>query len=215
VDGSYAGTYRFRDTAREESRPFVSHLGPKHSFRRILLVSGDRDEEVRYLAERVGIQEVYGGRSPEQKAAIVADETRRSHTVFVGDGINDAPALMTATVGIAFGHQSDITSQAAGAVIMESSVEKVDELFHIGRRMRTIALQTALGGMGLSVVGMVFAARGTLPPVAGAIVQEVIDLAAILNALRVALPPRHLSDIAVGVATDKGGSEAGVPEGNA
>jgi heavy metal translocating P-type ATPase len=199
LDGTYAATYRFQDKAREESRPFVSHLGPKHSFERVILVSGDREAEVRYLAESVGIEEVYGGQTPEQKAAIVAEETRRAPTVFVGDGINDAPALMSATVGIAFGHQSDITTEAAGAVIMESSIEKVDELFHIGRRMRAIGLQSAVGGMVLSILGMLWAARGGLPPAAGAILQEGIDLAAILNALRVALPPRRLSDITEGV----------------
>jgi heavy metal translocating P-type ATPase len=196
VDGSYAATYRFHDPARDESRSFISHLGPKHRFRRVMLVSGDREEEVRYLAERVGITEVHAGRSPEEKAAIVTEETRHAKTLFVGDGINDAPALVAATVGLAFGHHSDITSEAAGAVIMDSSLEKVDEFFHIGRRMRAIALQSAVGGMALSVVGMFFAAVGVLPPVAGAIVQEVIDLAAILNALRMAVPPRKLSDFA-------------------
>jgi heavy metal translocating P-type ATPase len=198
VDGAYAATYRFRDRARDESRPFVSHLGPKHGFRRVMLVSGDRETEVRYLAERVGITEVYAGRNPEEKAAIVTAETQIAKTLFIGDGINDAPALVAATVGLAFGHNSDITAEAAGAVIMDSSLEKVDELFHIGRRMRAIALQSAVGGMALSVVGMLFAAMGHLPPVASAIAQEVIDLAAILNALRMAAPPGSLSDFAAG-----------------
>jgi heavy metal translocating P-type ATPase len=196
VDGAYAATYRFHDRTRDESRSFVSHLGPRHRFRRVMLVSGDRESEVRYLAERVGIAEVFAGRSPEEKAVIVTAETRGAKTLFVGDGINDAPALMAATVGVAFGHHSDITTEAAGAVIMESSLEKVDELFHIGRRMRRIALQSAVGGMALSVVGMLFAAAGALPPVAGAIAQEAIDLVAILNALRMAAPPRRLSDFA-------------------
>jgi heavy metal translocating P-type ATPase len=194
VDGAYAATYRFHDRPRDESRSFISHLGPKHDFRRVMLVSGDRETEVRYLAERVGIAEVYASRSPEEKAAIVTAETRRAKTLFIGDGINDAPALVAATVGLAFGHNSDITAEAAGAVIMDSSLEKVDEFFHIGRRMRAIALQSAVGGMALSVVGMLFAAVGALPPVAGAIAQEVIDLAAVLNALRMAVPPHHLSD---------------------
>jgi heavy metal translocating P-type ATPase len=196
VDRAFAANYRFRDRPRDESPSFVSHLGPKHGFRRVMLVSGDRETEVRYLAERVGIREVYAGRSPEEKAAIVTAEMRLAKTLFVGDGINDAPALMAATVGLAFGHNSDITAEAAGAVIMDSSLEKVDEFFHIGRRMRAIALQSAVGGMALSVVGMLFAAMGHLPPVAGAIVQEAIDLAAILNALRMAAPPGSLSDFA-------------------
>src|SRR5438093_142634 len=195
VDGEYAATYRFHDRPRDESLSFVSHLGPRHNFRRVMLVSGDREAEVRYLAEQVGITELHAGCSPEEKAAIVTAEARRARTLFIGDGINDAPALVAATVGLAFGHNSDVTTEAAGAVIMDSSLGKVDEFFHIGRRMRRIALQSAVGGMALSMVGMLFAAVGALPPVAGAIAQEVIDLAATLNALRMAVPPRRLSDI--------------------
>ena len=208
VDGEYAATYRFHDRPRDESLSFVSHLGPRHNFRRVMLVSGDREAEVRYLAEQVGITELHAGCSPEEKAAIVTAEARRARTLFIGDGINDAPALVAATVGLAFGHNSDVTTEAAGAVIMDSSLEKVDEFFHIGRRMRAIALQSAVGGMALSVVGMLFAAVGALPPVAGAIAQEVIDLAAILNALRMAVPPRRLSDFAGARASDSGRAPA-------
>jgi heavy metal translocating P-type ATPase len=194
LDGAYAATYRFHDTAREDSRSFIHHLKPKHHLDRILLVSGDRESEVRYLADRVGITEVYAGRSPEEKVAITRAETERAPTLFVGDGINDAPALVTATVGIAFGHQSEITAEAAGAVIMDTSLKRVDELFHLARRMRRIALQSAVGGMALSVAGMLVASGGLLPPVAGAVFQEVIDLAAVLNALRAAVPGGDLSD---------------------
>jgi heavy metal translocating P-type ATPase len=194
VDDGYAATFRFHDAPRSESRSFVDHLKPKHAVEKVMLVSGDRESEVRYLAEEVGIPEVHASQAPEQKVAIVEHETARGRTLFLGDGINDAPALMAATVGVAFGPNSDITSEAADAVIMTTSLVKVDELFHISDRMRTIALQSALGGMALSIVGMIVAAAGYLPALEGAIAQEVIDLLAVLNAVRVALPTRTMSD---------------------
>jgi heavy metal translocating P-type ATPase len=194
IDERYAGILRFRDEPRTEGAHFVQHLAPKHHFDRVMLVSGDRESEVRYLAEKVGIQEVHFSQSPEQKLDLVRAETKLAPTIFMGDGINDAPALTAATVGIAFGQNSEITSEAAGAVILDSSLQRVDEFLHISRRMRSIALQSAVGGMGLSVAGMIFAAFGLLSPVAGAIAQEVIDVIAVLNALRVAIPPRELTD---------------------
>lgn len=192
IDGRYGATFRFRDAPRAESGSFVRHLAPKHQVNRVMLLSGDREAEVRYLAREVGICEALFGKSPEEKVAIVKEEAKRAPTLFVGDGINDAPAMQAATVGIAFGQNSDITAEAADAVVMESSLRKVDELIHIGRRMRRIALQSAVGGMALSMIGMLFAAAGYLPPVAGAVAQEVIDIAAVLNALRVALPSGDL-----------------------
>ena len=194
IDDRYAATYQFRDAPRKEGASFIHHLGPRHHITRVLLVSGDRESEVRYLAEQVGIHEIYASQSPDQKVEIVRRETARANTIFVGDGINDAPALLAATVGIAFGQASDVTTEAAGVVVMDSSLEKVDEFMHISRRMRRIALESAIGGMALSVLGMLFASAGMLPPVAGAIAQEAIDVLAILNALRVAVPPRELSD---------------------
>jgi P-type E1-E2 ATPase len=169
-------------------------LGPKHSAQRVMLVSGDRESEVRYLASAVGISEVFAGRSPEQKLDIVREETKRARTMYVGDGINDAPAMLAATCGVAFGRASDITAEAADAVLLEPSLAKVDELMHISRRMRHIALESALGGMALSMIGMAAAAAGYLPAVVGAVTQEFIDLAAVLNAVRVAIPPREKTD---------------------
>jgi heavy metal translocating P-type ATPase len=194
IDGQYAATLQFRDEVRADSSSFINHLQPSHLFDKVMLVSGDRESEVRYLADLVGIDHVYFSQSPEQKLALVRAETRQAKTVFLGDGINDAPALTAATIGIAFGQNSDITGEAADAVIMDSSLLKVDELFHIGERMRRIALQSAIGGMVLSVVGMTAAGMGYLTPVAGALAQELIDVLAILNALRAALPPKSLSD---------------------
>jgi heavy metal translocating P-type ATPase len=194
VDGVTAGLLRFRDTPRADGATFVSHLKPAHGLTRVMLVSGDRESEVRWLADIVGITEVHAGIQPEGKLAIVEQATREAPTVFVGDGINDAPALAAATVGIAMGTASDVTSEAAGAVVMDSALERVDELFHIGRRMRSIALQSAVGGMAASLVGMGFAAAGFLPPAAGALLQEAIDVVAVVNALRITWHTGQLSD---------------------
>ena len=89
---------------------------------------------------------------------------------------------------------NDVTTEAADAVILETSLGKIDELIHIGRRMRRIALESAVGGMALSIIGMAAAARGFLPPIAGAVAQEMIDLLAVMNAVRVALPFKALQD---------------------
>ncbi len=194
IDGLYAATLQFRDEVRTDSSSFINHLRPNHLFERVMLVSGDRESEVRYLAEQVGIEHVYFSQSPEQKLELVRKETKAAKTVYLGDGINDAPSLTAATIGIAFGQNSDITGESADAVIMDSSLLKVDELFHIGERMRKIAMQSAVGGMALSLIGMVFAGLGYLTPVAGALTQEIIDVFAVLNALRAAIPPKTLSD---------------------
>jgi len=194
LDERYAAVIRFHDAPRKDTASFIGHLRPKHGVGRVMLVSGDRESEVKYLAESVGISEVHAGKTPEEKVAIVKKETARGPTLFVGDGINDAPALMAATVGVAFGSQHDITTEAADAVVLETALGKIDELIHIGRRMRRIALQSALGGMAASILGMVAAAFGYLPPIGGAIGQEIIDLLAVLNAARVALPTEELQD---------------------
>ncbi len=194
LDDIYAATFRFHDKPRQESRTFIRHLRPRHAVNRVLIVSGDRDQEVRRLAKQVGITELHSAKSPEDKVAIVRKEATQAPTLFLGDGINDAPAMRAATVGVAFGVQSDITSEAADAVILETSLGRVDELIHIARRMRHIALQSAIGGMALSILGMLAAAFGYLPPIGGAITQEIIDLAAVLNAVRVALPTHALTD---------------------
>jgi heavy metal translocating P-type ATPase len=194
IDGKLAAIFGFEDSPRADSRLFLTHLSPRHQVTKLILVSGDREVEVISFAEKVGIRTAYGARTPEEKVSLVRSETQHAKTVFVGDGINDAPAMQAATVGIAFGHENDITSEAADAVILERSLGKVDELIHIGRRMRRIALESAVGGMVLSAAGMALAAFGWLRPITGAVGQELIDLAAVLNAVRVALPQGVLRD---------------------
>ncbi len=193
-DGKFIAAFRFHDAPRPESKSFIKHLGPSHQITRVLLLSGDRQSEVQYLAGQVGISNVYFGKTPEEKVTIVRAEAALAPTIFLGDGINDAPAMQAATVGIAFGPNCDITAEAADAVVLVASLGKVDELIHIGRRMRRIALESAVGGMALSMIGMVLAAGGYLSPVAGAIGQEAIDALAVLNALRMAAPHQDLRD---------------------
>jgi heavy metal translocating P-type ATPase len=193
-NGAFAALFRFDDSPRSDSRAFLGHLSPHHNVTKMMLVSGDRDAEVQSLAAKVGITIAYGAKSPEEKVLLVRSESAKQKTVFVGDGINDAPAMQAATVGVAFGHESDITSEAADAVVLERSFGKVDELIHIGHRMRRIALESAIGGMVFSTAGMLFAAFGLLPPIGGAVAQELIDLAVVLNAIRVTFPSRVLRD---------------------
>jgi heavy metal translocating P-type ATPase len=194
LDGKLAAIVHFQDEPRRESKSFLSHLDSKHSISRVILLSGDRPTEVDLFAAGMGIAEAYGGKSPEEKVELVRETTLHERTLYIGDGINDAPAMMAATAGIALGVNSDITSEAAGAVILQSSLVSVDQLMHIGRRMRGIALVSAVGGMGLSLVGMAAASFGLISPIQGALAQEAIDLLSILNSLRMILPTGTLTD---------------------
>ncbi len=195
IDQKYAATLRFHDAPRADSHSFINHLGPEHNFKKVILLSGDRESEVNYLGALLDIKQTYASQSPEQKLEFVKNETALAPTLFMGDGINDAPALTAATVGLAFGQHNNITSAAAGAVILENTLTKVDELIHISIAMRKIALQSAGGGMLLSLVGMGFAAAGMLSPAQGALLQEIIDVVAILNALRITWSVKVVSDV--------------------
>lgn len=194
IDGHYVALIQLRDEPRASAADFIAHLPGKHDVEKIMIISGDRESEARYLAEKVGIEDVHAGVSPEGKLAIVEEYNQHGPTMFLGDGINDAPAMAAATVGVAMGTGSDITAEAADAVILDSSLERLDDLLHIGARMRRIALQSALGGMGLSIIGMILAVFGLLTPLLGAIAQEVIDVLAILNSARVAMVRGTLAD---------------------
>lgn len=195
INEQYAATMRFRDTPRADGSSFISHLSPHHQFDRVVLLSGDRESEVRYLAEAMEITEMYASQSPEQKVTFVREAAANGPTLFMGDGINDAPALAAATVGLAFGQGAAVTAESAGAVILESSLVKVDELLHISIAMRKIAVQSAVGGMIISLIGMIVAALGFITPVAGALIQEGIDVIAIVNALRLTFHSRIETDM--------------------
>ena len=194
MDGKFAALVRFRDAPRQDAPEFVRHLATRHGGSRVVLLSGDRESEVRYLADLAGIKEVLFGQSPEEKVKFVTEIAATTPVLYVGDGINDAPALLAATVGIALGDKGEIAVQAADAAILEPSLRRVDQLIHIGRRMRRIALQSAVGGMAMSGICMALAAGGYLTPAAGALAQEAIDVAAVLNALRVGIAHSSMSD---------------------
>lgn len=194
LDGRYAATMTFTDEPRGSAREFISHLPRHHRVSRTMILSGDGEAEVARLAGQVGIDEVHGSMSPEDKLAVVRDLEAAGPCLFLGDGINDAPAMTAASAGVAFGATSDVTMEAADAVVLDSSLERLDDLLHIGSRMRRIALQSVIGGMGLSVIGMLLAVFGLLTPLMGAIAQELIDILAILNAARVAMVRGPLGD---------------------
>ncbi len=195
VNQEIAALLIFRDQPLLEGKQFINHLAPTHRFRKIMLVSGDRESEVQYLANLFDITNTHSSQSPEQKLEIVRAETKKAPTLFMGDGINDAPALAAATVGLAFGQHNIVTSEAAKAVIMENSLAKVDDLIHISEDTRKIAFQSAVGGMIFSFIGMILAAYGFITPVSGAVLQEIIDVVAILNALRLIWKKDFSSDI--------------------
>jgi P-type E1-E2 ATPase len=154
----------------------------------VLLISGDHDDNVQKVARDVGIAEAKGDQLPQDKvAAVKALEAEGRRVLMVGDGTNDAPALAAATVGVALAaHGGGISAEAASVVLLADDVMRVEEAVAIGQRTVRIAKQSIGAGLALSAAGMVVAALGYLPPTAGALVQEAIDVAVIVNALRAA-----------------------------
>jgi len=154
--------------------------------KRTLLLSGDREKNVADLARSLGIAEARGDLLPDQKVQVVKELLAAGHRVLMtGDGTNDAPALSAATVGIALAaHGGGITAEAADIVLLADDVTRVADAIAIGRHAARIARQSIATGLGLSAVAMVIAAFGYIPPTVGALLQEAIDVAVILNALR-------------------------------
>jgi heavy metal translocating P-type ATPase len=187
VERRLAGVLVMGDHVRPDARALLQRLravGVRH----VAMLSGDRQDIANAVGARLGIDRVYAEQSPEDKLGIVRrmrDDPRLSPVVMVGDGINDAPALAMADVGIAMGGAgATVSSETADAVITVDRIDRVADAIAIGRRTVHIARQSVAGGIGLSVCGMALAAAGWLTPVAGALVQEAIDVAVILNALR-------------------------------
>ena len=156
---------------------------------RIVMVTGDHADAAETIAAALNIDAVLSDRVPSDKVDAVVMESRLHPTLMVGDGINDAPALAAADVGVALGARgASASSEAADVVIVVDRLDRVSEAVTIARRARRIAIQSIVAGMGLSGVAMGFAAFGWLTPVAGALTQEAIDVAVILNALRALTP---------------------------
>ncbi|HET7421690.1 MAG TPA: heavy metal translocating P-type ATPase [Candidatus Dormibacteraeota bacterium] len=184
VDGVIAGALTMVDPVRKET-PHALRALRDVGINRIVLLSGDRQDVAESVGRQLGVDRVLYEQSPEEKVEAVGAERRHAVTVMVGDGINDAPALAAADVGVAMGARgATASSEAADAVIVVDRLDRVAEAVHIARRARNIAVQSVLAGMTLSIVGMLFATAGLLPPVGGALFQEAIDVAVILNALR-------------------------------
>jgi heavy metal translocating P-type ATPase len=187
IDGHVGGVIVMADELRPETLRMVERLRGE-GVRHIAMVSGDRRSVAERAGRALGLDRVYAELSPEQKLDIV-DRIRAEPSlrpvVMVGDGVNDAPALALADIGVAMGAATaTISAETADAVITVDRVDRVADALHAGRRALHIARQSVLAGMGLSLAAMGVAAFGYLPPVAGALFQEAIDLAVILNALR-------------------------------
>ena len=185
VDGSMRGTIEFADQVRPGLSAFLAELA-RLGIRRTLLLSGDSAAHTLEVATTIGIREAHGELLPGGKVAIVKELVGAGERVLmVGDGTNDAPALSAAHVGIALaGHGGGITAEAADVVILGDDVTRVAEVIRISRRTLRVARQSIRAGLALSAVAMVAAAAGFVPPVVGAVMQEAIDVAVILNALR-------------------------------
>jgi heavy metal translocating P-type ATPase len=184
MEGVIAGALVIEDPVRADT-PDTIRLLRRAGINRVVLLSGDRPDVARTVGRSLGADIVLSEHTPEQKVQAVLNERACGVTVMVGDGVNDAPALAAADVGIAMGARgATASSEAADAVIVVDRLDRVVEAVLIARRARHIAVQSVLVGMALSGFGMVLATFGVLPPVAGAFFQEAIDVAVILNALR-------------------------------
>jgi heavy metal translocating P-type ATPase len=192
VDGQYAGRIELSDVVRPDADELITRLHAL-GITQITMATGDAEAAARRVSAQVGISDVVAECTPQMKLDVL-DRLRSAAgggaVVMVGDGVNDAPALAAADVGIAMGSAgATAASESAEAIILADRVSLVADAVEIGRRSRSIALQSVIVGMGLSMVGMGFAAAGLLPPVYGALTQEAIDLAVILNALRALREP--------------------------
>ncbi|WP_112323639.1 heavy metal translocating P-type ATPase [Oceanibium sediminis] len=184
VDGRMAGHLVMADPLREGTAAMLAGLR-REGIGRILLATGDRADVAERVSEGLGLDGVRAGLTPDQKVLLVLSERKHGPVMMVGDGVNDAPALAAADVGVAMGARGAAASaEAADVVLLVDRVDRLGPGIEIARASRRIAVESVVAGIGLSVLGMIAAAYGYLTPVQGALLQEVIDVAVILNALR-------------------------------
>lgn len=184
VDGRSVGALLLGDELRREA-PRAIELLRVAGVRKIVMVTGDRADAAETIGAALNLDSVLADRVPADKVDAVASEQKLSPTIMVGDGINDAPALAAADVGVAMGARgASASSEAADVVVLVDRIDKVAQALSIARRTRRIAIESIAVGLGLSGIAMLLAAAGYLSPVAGALSQEAIDVAVILNALR-------------------------------
>lgn len=207
IDGVFAGLLLLADQLRMET-PRALRLLRRAGIGRIVMLTGDRRDVAEAIGAGLGVDEVLAEQTPAGKLATVRAAAAQQATVMVGDGINDAPALAAAGVGVAMGARgATAAAEAAGIVLLIDRLDRLAEALHIAHRTRAIAAQSALVGMGLSLIAMIAAAAGWLVPLLGALLQEAIDVAVIANALRVlrieplravrySLPPQDLARLA-------------------
>lgn len=196
VDGAIAGYLIMSDPLREGAAGMLAQLRLQ-GIKRILLATGDREEVAARVTEGLGLDELRTGLTPEQKVLLVGSERKSGPVMMVGDGVNDAPALAAADVGVAMGARGAAASvEAADVILLVDRLDRIAPGIEIAQASRRIAVESVIAGIGLSVLGMIAAAFGYLTPVQGAILQEVIDVAVILNALRALRisPKTFLSD---------------------
>lgn len=209
IDGAFAGSIEFTDQVRPGARELLASLRGL-GIRRSILLSGDRAASVRSVADAVGIDEAVGELLAADKLMRVAELSEHQGPVLmVGDATNDAPALSRADVGIALaGHGGGVTAEAADIVLLTDDLLRVNEAITISRRTMRIARQSIWVGLGLSGFAMIVAAGGGIPPVIGALLQEGIDVAVIVNALRASTGDRK-----IGVTTTRRSREASLSHG--
>jgi heavy metal translocating P-type ATPase len=184
IDGRIAGALLLVDEIRLDS-PRALRLLRKAGIERIVMLTGDRHDVAETIGTLLGVDEALAEQRPQDKLTAIEAARGSGTTIMVGDGINDAPALAAADVGVAMGERgAAASSEAAGAILLVDRLDRLAEVLRIARRSRRIAVESVVAGIGLSFAAMGFAAFGFLPPLAGAVLQEAIDVAVILNALR-------------------------------